>query len=410
MKLSTKFLLALITVTVLFSVAGAAAVGAGISAVKHTDSNTVTGIVAAVKEKYPDVTDDEIAAILNGSDSPRSAEDIMKKYGITADDAIALDNRKNYTAMILAGAAVPLALGVSALLVFMLFVYKKNRRERKMTSYMSKINSGIYELPLDDMTEDDSSVLCSEIYKTTVMLREKSRQAALEKVQLKDSLSDISHQLKTPLTSIMLMLDNVLDGDMSEEMRGEFLHDIRKSAEQISFLTQALLILSKLDANTIEFHKKPESVKEIFMFCMASMKAIADERGVELKSECEDIILDCDFKWISEAIKNILKNCIEHTPEGGSVVLSAKNSSLFTSITVSDNGCGIDSEDLPHIFERFYKGKNSSENSVGIGLALSKSIIEKNNGYIKAASEPGKGSTFTIRFYSVDPESKEKVL
>lgn len=400
MKLSGKFFLVLTVLTAVFSVIGAAMAAFGLSAVEHSDKRAVMEIIAAVREKYPEMSDNEIAEILNGTSGTHGDDDFLKKYGISDNDAIVLGNRTNYQGMIALGACVPLAFGCTAMVVFMLYAHRKKRQEQKMTNYLSRINSGIYELPSDDMTEDDSSVLCSEIYKTTVMLREKSRQSADEREQLKDSLSDISHQLKTPLTSIMLMLDNVLDGDMPEDLRNEFLGDIKSSAEQISFLTQAILTLSKLDANTIEFRKKPEPLRELLMLCAGSLQAIADSGGVELKIECMDAVFDCDIKWIGEAIKNITKNCIEHTPKGGTVKLSAEKLPLFTKITISDNGSGIDKDDLPHIFERFYKGKNSGENSIGIGLALSKSIIEKNGGYIKVSSETGKGSVFTIKFFS----------
>ena len=262
-----------------------------------------------------------------------------------------------------------------------------------------KINSGNYRLNFEDMKEDQISVLSSEIYKTTVMLREQSERSVTEKQKLKDSLSDISHQLKTPLTSIMIMLDGILEGDMPEELKREFLGDIRNSITHLTFLTQSMLTLSKLDANTITFHEEKVRLSDIINISISNTSAIAQDQGVEVKGECPDITIECDMKWVCEAVTNIVKNCIEHTKKGGSVTLMAEENPLFIKLTIEDTGCGITKKDLPHIFERFYKGSNSSDTSVGIGLALSKSIIEKCGGYISVQSTEGKGSKFTIKFF-----------
>ena len=264
------------------------------------------------------------------------------------------------------------------------------------------LNSGDYRVLNVQLTEDKNSVLSSEIYKTTVMLREKSEQTRQEKLALKDSLSDISHQLKTPLTSMLIMIDNIIENEeMPPQLRNEFLNDIRQSVDHISFLTRSLLTLSKLDADTIEFHAEKVQLKALAAHCFANVDAIARDKGVTLRQDCEDVSLECDEKWVSEALTNIIKNCVEHTQKGGIVTMKGVNDSLLTKITISDNGCGIEKNDLPHIFERFYKGKNADENSIGIGLALSKSIIEKCGGDIKVFSEPDVGTTFVIKFFKM---------
>ena len=248
------------------------------------------------------------------------------------------------------------------------------------------------------------SQLQSEIYKTTVMLKEQADNSQKDKENLKQSLSDISHQLKTPLTSIMVMLDDIIeDENMPEDIKRDFLNDIRRSSNSISFLVQSILTLSKLDANSIVLKSRTENVKKILDECVKNTEVLAEIKGVETSVECDDsLTLSCDFKWLCEAITNIVKNCIEHTIEGGFVKLKAEKTSLCTKITVTDNGCGIAKEDLPHIFERFYKGRNSDENSVGIGLALAKTIIEKSGGSIYADSEQGKGTKFTITVFGVN--------
>jgi signal transduction histidine kinase len=187
---------------------------------------------------------------------------------------------------------------------------------------------------------------------------------------------------------------------MPEEIRREFLNDIRRCTGTISFLVQSLLTISKLDANSIAMKSKKENVWEILNQCVNSTAVLAEIKNVEVINNCqEDVKIICDKRWLVEAITNIVKNSIEHTKEGGRVALTAQENRLYTKITIADNGVGIDEKDLPHIFERFYKGKNSAETSVGIGLALAKTIIEKNGGFISVTSQVGKGTTFVVKYF-----------
>lgn len=399
MKLSSKFYLIFAAITLLFSFAGAGVMQFGISAAKSADRLAYSKLIALIKKEYPDVDERNIVSILNSPDSSGNADELLNKYGISEKDTIVLQNRQNYAAVISLGVSVCIGLGCASMICFGIYVSIRKRQDKKLTNYLMKINSGNYRLNFEDMKEDQISVLSSEIYKTTVMLREQSERSVTEKQKLKDSLSDISHQLKTPLTSIMIMLDGILEGDMPEELKREFLGDIRNSITHLTFLTQSMLTLSKLDANTITFHEEKVRLSDIINISISNTSAIAQDQGVEVKGECPDITIECDMKWVCEAVTNIVKNCIEHTKKGGSVTLMAEENPLFIKLTIEDTGCGITKKDLPHIFERFYKGSNSSDTSVGIGLALSKSIIEKCGGYISVQSTEGKGSKFTIKFF-----------
>ena len=399
MKLSSKFYLIFAAITLLFSFAGAGVMQFGISAAKSADRLAYSQLIALIKKEYPDVDERNIVSILNSPDSSGNADELLNKYGISEKDTIVLQNRQNYAAVISLGVSVCIGLGCASMICFGIYVSIRKRQDKKLTNYLMKINSGNYRLNFEDMKEDQISVLSSEIYKTTVMLREQSERSVTEKQKLKDSLSDISHQLKTPLTSIMIMLDGILEGDMPEELKREFLGDIRNSITHLTFLTQSMLTLSKLDANTITFHEEKVRLSDIINISISNTSAIAQDQGVEVKGECPDITIECDMKWVCEAVTNIVKNCIEHTKKGGSVTLMAEENPLFIKLTIEDTGCGITKNDLPHIFERFYKGSNSSDTSVGIGLALSKSIIEKCGGYISVQSTEGKGSKFTIKFF-----------
>ena len=399
MKLSSKFYLIFAAITLLFSFAGAGVMQFGISAAKSADRLAYSKLIALIKKEYPDVDERNIVSILNSPDSSGNADELLNKYGISEKDTIVLQNRQNYAAVISLGVSVCIGLGCASMICFGIYVSIRKRQDKKLTNYLMKINSGNYRLNFEDMKEDQISVLSSEIYKTTVMLREQSERSVTEKQKLKDSLSDISHQLKTPLTSIMIMLDGILEGDMPEELKREFLGDIRNSITHLTFLTQSMLTLSKLDANTITFHEEKVRLSDIINISISNTSAIAQDQGVEVKGECPDITIECDMKWVCEAVTNIVKNCIEHTKKGGSVTLMAEENPLLIKLTIEDTGCGIKKKDLPHIFERFYKGSNSSDTSVGIGLALSKSIIEKCGGYISVQSTEGKGSKFTIKFF-----------
>ncbi len=399
MKLSTKFLLVVIVVTAVFSVASAALVKRGLDEIRQNEYNAVVSVAAAVKKKYPEIDDREVVELLNGSYGGQKTEELLRRYGIEKDYYILPEEKYSYSVVIAFTVSAILAFGAVAALIISVYGMIKSKRERELTHYLARINSGDYSLATKRLTENSDSVLESEIYKTTVMLREKSEQLKKEKDCLKDSLSDISHQLKTPITSMTIMIDSILDGEMPEEMQKEFLGDVRSSVEHISMLTQSLLTLSKLDADTIEFKSAVTPLCTILETCRSSTSAIASAAEVEVALECDGSALNCDPKWICEALTNIVKNCIEHTPAKGRVMLSGRDESMYVRIEISDTGCGIDKKDLPHIFERFYKGKDAGENSVGIGLAMAKTIIEKNGGYITVSSEKGRGSRFVIKFF-----------
>lgn len=391
--------------TAVFSAVTAAVSAFELESVRKSTNSAVVQIIENVKEKYPEITEREIAEILNGKSENPQTESSLKKYGINLESDWAVYKNDNLGLIIIIANAVLCAVSCLALTaVFLKYCKNQKAESERLAGYLRKINRRNYDLEIKSNSEDEMSQLQSEIYKTTVMLREQADNSQKDKENLKQSLSDISHQLKTPLTSIMVMLDDIIeDENMPEDIKRDFLNDIRRSSNSISFLVQSILTLSKLDANSIVLKSKTENVKKILDECVKNTEVLAEIKGVETSVGCDDsLTLSCDFKWLCEAITNIVKNCIEHTIEGGFVKLKAEKTSLCTKITVTDNGCGIAKEDLPHIFERFYKGRNSDENSVGIGLALAKTIIEKSGGSIYADSEQGKGTKFTITVFGVN--------
>lgn len=232
------------------------------------------------------------------------------------------------------------------------------------------------------------------------MLKEVAENSQKDKTTLKDSLSDISHQIKTPITSILIMLDNILsDENMPEDIKKDFIKDIKREIINIKFLVESILKLSKIDSNSIKFIKKEVFIKDIINEAVKNVSMLSELKNIEIIVSGDDSIKTiCDLKWQVEAITNILKNCIEHSYENRKIYINYNQNNMYTELKIEDNGTGIDAKDLPHIFERFYKGKNSSSDSVGIGLALSKSIIESNNGHIQVDSKLNKGTTFIIKY------------
>ena len=367
---------------------------------RQGNNAAVTQLIANLRAHEPDITDAEIMQILNAEENTLDTEKQLRTYGVTEDDWTVKSSRTDSAAVVAVSSAVCLLCGVSCLGVFAFYKRRQRKRLDTLINYLAAVNGGNYDLALDSNSETADSRLQNEIYKTTVTLREAAQQSAESREKLKTALSDISHQLKTPLTSIIITTENLLDNpELPLELRQEFLRDIYHSSNHISFLVQSLLTLSKLDADSIVLKRKPEPLGEIFSEVNRNIAVLAELKGVSVTADDNSVALDCDKKWLCEALSNIAKNCVEHTDEGGEVRLTAERNPVYTTITVSDNGQGIAPEDLPHIFERFYRGKNAADDSVGIGLALSKTIIEKAGGTIRVDSETGKGSAFTIRFF-----------
>lgn len=286
---------------------------------------------------------------------------------------------------------------------FYLFTYYRYKQISSLSEYLRRISSGEYSLDIRDNHEGELSILKSEIYKVTLMLSEYNEQLRQEKIILSDHMANISHQLKTPLTSMMVMADLLADENLSEYKRKEFISHIQTQLERTEWLVSSLLKMSKLDAGVAEMNKKDVSVKALIEKAMDPLLISMELKDIQVTDNysIHPLNLSCDLNWTAEALTNILKNCVEHTPEGGQIDISAQDNPLYTEIRIKDSGIGIRKEDLPYIFTRFYRGKYSSQDSVGIGLSMSKSIIQNQGGDITVKSEPGKGSEFTIRLYKV---------
>jgi signal transduction histidine kinase len=294
--------------------------------------------------------------------------------------------------------------------VFFVFTRYRYQQLIRLNAYLKRVNSGEYSLELQDNVEGELSILKSEIYKVTMMLREQNKLLKKEKIYLANSLSDISHQLKTPLTSMFVMTDLLCDSNLSEDERTKFTKHIRLQLERLQWLVESLLKLSKLNADAVIFKRQSVRICDLIEKACAPLLIPVEIRNQTLFINAEELSLNCDFNWTAEALLNILKNCVEHTPAGGEIRITTCANPLYTQILVQDSGEGIDKFDLPYIFNRFYKGKNASEDSVGIGLAMAKSIVEAQSGSIEARSEPGNGALFLLRFPKSSTNYDKKCL
>lgn len=290
----------------------------------------------------------------------------------------------------------------SALLVTCSLVFTKRRYTEieNLSSYLRQISNGNYTLDVRDNQEGELSILKNDIYKVTLMLSEHSALLQQDKVQLTNAISDISHQLKTPLTSMTVMADLLSEPGLPPEKRTEFTRNIRIQLERIGWLVSSLLKFSKIDAGTVQFKKDSISVRTLLQKSLEPVLIPIDikEQRVSIKGD-DGVSFLGDLNWTAEAVINILKNCVEHTPVGGVISISFAENALYTEVIIADNGKGIPREELAYVFQRFYKGKNAAEDSVGIGLALSHSIITSQNGDIQIKSEKGMGTQFHIKFH-----------
>ena len=359
----------------------------------------IAEIVDKIVEKYPDIEEEEIIKILNGTEQSQKKY-ILEKYGYSQNTVAIEEISKERSSFIKIDIAIIIAGGIAVTIVLLSYNKKREEKISDINSYIGKVNSGNYVLKIEENGEDELTKLRNELYKTTVLLRETAENSEKEKTNLSNSLTDISHQLKTPLTSIRIMIDNIQNNpDMDEKTRNEFIEDISKQIDWISSLVISLLKLAKFDAGSIVMRDEEINVKKLIQNIISNLAILIDIKDIKIEENIsEQITLFADYNWQLEALTNIIKNCVEHSFDGGKIKIEAESNSVFTKIIIADEGEGIEKKDLNRIFERFYKSAKSSENSIGIGLALAKTIIEKERGYIKVESEVGKGTKFEIKY------------
>ena len=289
-------------------------------------------------------------------------------------------------------------LSLLLIMIYCISTYKRYQRISSLADDIDQVLHGDSSIDFDNYSEGELSILHSEIYKMTIRLREQQQKLINDKKYLADSLADISHQIRTPLTSINLLVERLSASGLTDECRHRLTNELYELLSRIDWLITTLLKISRLDAGTVQFKQEQVSLEELLKKSCVTLLIPMELRGQELRIHADGAFRG-DLSWTCEAIGNIVKNCMEHTPEGGRIEIDAAENALYSEIIIKDNGTGISPEDLPHIFERFYKGKDSDGKSFGIGLALSRMIITGQGGTVKAENRKPVGAMFTIRFY-----------
>lgn len=375
---------------------------------KYTNiiNNKIVEIISNVQELADkediEIDDQEIIEILRKKSNGTQGTKLLESYGYNGDYVYINQLNDEMKMTQIYETILIIAIFILTITIWTLYTIKQNKKIHEIDMYLKKVNSGDYTLKIEENSEDELSKLRNELYKTTVLLREAAENSKKENINLSNSLADISHQLKTPLTSIRIMIDNIYDNpDMDEETKMDFIKSINNQIEWISSLVVSLLKLAKFDAGTIVMNDENVNIIELINNVKDNLSIILELKEIDIILEYDQnkpIIVSIDYTWQLEALTNIIKNAIEHSKNNSKIHIKIEDSSVFTKIIIEDEGEGISKKDLPHIFQRFYKSEKSSENSIGIGLSLAKTIIEKDNGYINVKSEEGKGTTFYIKY------------
>lgn len=357
-------------------------------------------VVEMVKEKYPEVSEEDIVELVN-AENVEDSDDVLADYGISGDVYVFKSMEHTRRVTVIGNIVILTMLGVLSLVVFGVYTSKRKRKIDELDRYIQDVSNKMYEIGIDKESEDELNRLKDSLYKITVMLKEDSESKRKQNEAILELVSDISHQLKTPITSIQILLDNILENEnMDSDTRRKFTLEILRQVKGMNFLIFSLLKLSKLDACVVEFDNEKISVNKLVTDILADLDVLIELKHLYVHVNVpENVRFDGDYNWNKEAVLNIVKNAVEYTPDGKNIFIGAEENDLYTKIVIRDEGKGIDEKDLPHIFERFYKRDNSAEDSFGIGLALSKSIVEKQDGFVSVDSEVGKGTTFTIKYF-----------
>ncbi len=292
------------------------------------------------------------------------------------------------------------------ILLCCLYFYQKRKRQKtqilQLCDKIDAILNGKDSVRFEEFQEGEFSILASEIYKMTIRLREQNAELLQDKKFMKESLEDISHQLRTPLTSIMLLVPALRNQELSRQERICKIQEILKLLSQMQWQIETLLKLSRLEAGAVQFRINTFSVSELIAAAVEPIAISLDLKNVEiLQTIPENSMLTGDKLYLTEAILNILKNCMEHTPEYGRIQIQVSQNAIYTGIIITDSGNGIPEEAIPHIFERFYRGTELSKTGFGIGLAFARKIIASQNGSLQVRNATPHGAEFEIRLYQI---------
>jgi sensor histidine kinase len=372
---------------------------------KNIENTYIRCIMENVISQYPDFDMEEVAIILNKSygelESSTTSEEfysILRKNGITDNTFYIKDMSDIRNVNIIVSTLIIGVMSVLFIICFYIYLRRRKNAIVQLQDYMDKISRGNYELEINDNSEDELSSLKNSLYKIMVYMKEQADSARIKKVMLAQSVSDISHQLKTPLTSTQVLLDNLNDNpDMDYSTRKKFIYEALNQVNGMSWMIVSMLKLSRIDAGVVEFNNENISINKIIEEAVGNLEVIAEiknvniEKNIDNRNEDElnksDIYIKGDYNWNREALQNIIKNAIEHSNDKGTVKINITDNDVYTAVYITNRGEKLSDKQQKQIFERYYSEAKYEDNSMGIGLPLAKAVIEKQGGYISVESD-----------------------
>ncbi len=374
---------------------------------RKSGADYITKLMVSITDKYPEVTGEELVMLLNTAgeekDNNSEIDTLLKRYGINETSFYIKAQEGSKYSFIITGVAIMVMFLGLFLLCFVLYINKRKSELLKLEKYIDRMSSGEYELDLMNNSEDELSNLKNHLYKLMVYLKEQADNASTKKVLLAESVSDISHQLKTPLTSTQILLDNLNDNpDMDKDVRKKFIYEALNQVNGMSWLIISLLKLSRIDTGVVEFHNEEVSLNKLIEEAIENLEVIAEIKGVFINfiGSDMDITIKGDYNWNREALQNIIKNALEHSNSGTSVDIRLENNDVYKAVYISNIGKTLTKQEQRSIFERYYSKANFNDNSMGLGLPLAKAVIERQGGYIAVDSQDNR-TTFTVKYLTV---------
>lgn len=360
------------------------------------------GILEKMRQSYPEISQDEIIRLFEAPEYTAEGRELLARYGIFEEyGSRTFGKQENRLLFFQVGTNLfLLSVLILGIAWFIFYLRRRQRRIKELRSYLESLSRGNYRLELEENLDDELSDLRNEIYRITVQLRESAALEQRRRRALADSVADISHQLKTPMTSMTILLDNLTENqEMDETTQHRFLSEIRRQLMGMSWLIATMLKLSRLEAGVVELERVPLQAQDLVEKCFDRLQTTAEWREVQLKAQLQPgASLTVDVNWTVEALCNIVKNAIEHSTAGGSVQVMTQENEIYTEIRVTDDGAGISQEEREKLFQRFYRGNSADRDSTGIGLALAKEVVEQQHGQIQVESQEGRGTIFTLKF------------
>lgn len=372
---------------------------------KNIENTYIRCIMENVISQYPDFDMEEVAIILNKSygelESSTTSEEfysILRKNGITDNTFYIKDMSDIRNVNIIVSTLIIGVMSVLFIICFYIYLRRRKNAIVQLQDYMDKISRGNYELEINDNSEDELSSLKNSLYKIMVYMKEQADSARIKKVMLAQSVSDISHQLKTPLTSTQILLDNLNDNpDMEYATRKKFIYEALNQVNGMSWMIVTMLKLSRIDAGVVEFNNETISINKIIEEAVGNLEVIAEIKNVNIEKYIDnhnenklnksDIYINGDYNWNREALQNIIKNAIEHSNDKGTVKINITDNDVYTAVYITNRGDKLSDQRQKQIFERYYSEAKYEDNSMGIGLPLAKAVIEKQGGSISVESD-----------------------